>query len=90
MKILQIAGGGDRGGAKTHILGLCSRLKERCDLTLLSLRSGEFPLDSEAAGIPTKTIFSRNPLKDYCRGNHRSSVKFERSTKKSRPRSALF
>ena len=65
MKILQIAGGGDRGGAKTHILGLCSRLKERCDLTLLSLRSGEFPLDSEAAGISTKTIFSRNPLKDY-------------------------
>jgi len=65
MKILQIAGGGDRGGAKTHILGLCSRLKERCDLTLLSLRSGEFPQDSEAAGISTKTIFSRNPLKDY-------------------------
>jgi len=65
MKILQIAGGGDRGGAKTHILGLCSRLKERCDLTLLSLRSGEFPMDSEAAGIRTKTIFSRNPLKDY-------------------------
>ena len=43
MKIFHVAGGGDRGGAKTHILALCSRLKERYDLTLVSLRSGDFP-----------------------------------------------
>ena len=49
MKIFHVAGGGDRGGAKTHILALCSRLKERFDLTLISLRSGDFP---ESARMP--------------------------------------
>ena len=42
MKIMHIAGGGDKGGAKTHILALCSKLKEKNDLTLVSLRGGEF------------------------------------------------
>ena len=40
MKLMHIAGGGDKGGAKTHILALCSRLKETGDLTLVSLRDG--------------------------------------------------
>ena len=58
MKIFHIAGGGDRGGAKTHILALCSRLKERFDLTLVSLRSGDFPDSAKEAGIHTETFFS--------------------------------
>ena len=45
MKILHIAGGGDRGGAKTHILALCSRLKDQHTLKLLSMRKGEFAQD---------------------------------------------
>jgi len=43
MKIFHVAGGGDRGGAKTHILALCYCLMERFDLKLISLRSGDFP-----------------------------------------------
>ena len=67
MKIFHVAGGGDRGGAKTHILALCSRLKERYDLTLVSLRSGDFPDSAEAVGIRTKTLFSWFVPYDYFR-----------------------
>ncbi|MEA4919541.1 MAG: polysaccharide pyruvyl transferase CsaB [Clostridiaceae bacterium] len=67
MKLMHIAGGGDKGGAKTHILALCSRLKQDNDLTLVSLRSGEFPEDAEAIGIPTKTFFSKFIPGDYIR-----------------------
>ena len=67
MKIMHIAGGGDKGGAKTHILALCSKLKEKNDLTLVSLRGGEFPKDAEALGIRTKTFFSAFVPMDYIR-----------------------
>lgn len=67
MKIMQIAGGGDKGGAKTHILALCSRLKNNNDLTLISLRDGEFPQDAEAVGIKTKIFFSKLIPMDYLR-----------------------
>ena len=65
MKIFHVAGGGDRGGAKTHILALCSRLKERFDLTLVSLRSGDFPESAQQAGIKTATFFSWFVPYDY-------------------------
>ncbi|MBR3691780.1 MAG: polysaccharide pyruvyl transferase CsaB [Clostridia bacterium] len=67
MKIMLIAGGGDKGGAKTHILALCSRLKETCDLTLVSLRDGDFPEDAIAMGIRTETFYSGNVPLDYIR-----------------------
>ena len=67
MKIFHVAGGGDRGGAKTHILALCSRLKERFDLTLISLRSGDFPESAQDAGIKTSTFFSWFIPYDYYR-----------------------
>lgn len=65
MKILHIAGGGDRGGAKTHILALCARLSQVCDLKLVSLRSGEFSDEAAEAGIDTTTIYSRFVPADY-------------------------
>ncbi len=67
MKIFHVAGGGDRGGAKTHILALCSRLKERYDLTLVSLRSGDFPDSAQQVGIHTRTLFSWFVPYDYWR-----------------------
>ena len=67
MKLMHIAGGGDKGGAKTHILALCSRLKETSDLTLVSLRDGEFPQDAAAMGIRTETFYSGNVPMDYLR-----------------------
>ena len=67
MKIIHVAGGGDRGGAKTHILALCSRLLREHDLRLVSLRSGDFPDSARAAGIPTTTFFSWFVPYDYFR-----------------------
>ena len=65
MKVIQIAGGGDRGGAKTHIISLCSHLKEKCELSLVSLRSGEFAESAKKAGIDTHVIFSSSTFRDY-------------------------
>ena len=67
MKIIHIAGGGDRGGAKTHIISLCSHLSDHCDLTLVSLRSGDFAESAAESGIKTVTIFSSFVLRDYIR-----------------------
>lgn len=67
MKIMHIAGGGDRGGAKTHILALCASLSKVCDLKLVSLRRGEFSDEAAEAGIDTTTIFSRFVPADYLR-----------------------
>lgn len=67
MKIFHVAGGGDRGGAKTHILALCSRLKQEHDLQLISLRSGDFPESAQQAGIRTTTLFSWFVPYDYYR-----------------------
>ncbi|ODU57027.1 MAG: polysaccharide pyruvyl transferase CsaB [Clostridium sp. SCN 57-10] len=67
MKIMHVAGGGDRGGAKTHIIALCSRLMRSCTLQLVSLRGGEFADEAKAAGIDTKVVFSRNIFRDYMR-----------------------
>ena len=67
MKIFHVAGGGDRGGAKTHILALCSRLKERFDLKLVSLPSGDFPESAQEVGIDTTTFFSWFVPYDYFR-----------------------
>ena len=47
MKIFHIAGGGDKGGAKTHIFALCKELSKTNDLTLLSMRKGEFSDDAQ-------------------------------------------
>ena len=65
MKVIHIAGGGDRGGAKTHIISLCSHLAKSCELILVSLRSGDFAESAEKAGINTKTIFSFWTIADY-------------------------
>ncbi|MBQ2864921.1 MAG: polysaccharide pyruvyl transferase CsaB [Clostridia bacterium] len=67
MKVIHIAGGGDRGGAKTHIISLCSHLAKSCELILVSLRSGDFAESAEKAGIKTKTIFSFWTIADYIR-----------------------
>ena len=53
MHIMHIAGGGDIGGAKTHVISLLAALKERHDVVLVSLRQGPFSDDAIAAGIPT-------------------------------------
>lgn len=65
MKILHIYGGGYRGGAKTHILPLCSRLKDQHELKLISMRKGEFTEDARKLGIDTIEIQSGLLLRDF-------------------------
>ena len=53
MRILHLIGGGDIGGAKTHVISLVSRLQQVCQLKLVSFREGEFAEDCRRAGIDT-------------------------------------
>ncbi len=64
MKIVHVIGGGDVGGAKTHVLSLAAKLSEENDLLLICLRDGEFADDAKKLGINTKVIKSANPIKD--------------------------
>ncbi len=64
MKILHMIGGGDVGGAKTHVLSLVSKLSEDNEVLLVSFRHGEFADDARAMGINTRVIKNRNPLSD--------------------------
>lgn len=64
MKVCHIIGGGDVGGAKTHVLSLVERLNKNIEVLLISLREGEFADDAIAMGIPTKIVRNGNMLKD--------------------------
>ncbi len=57
-------GGGDVGGAKTHVLSLVAKLAEENEVLLVSFREGEFADDARKMGINTLVIKSRNPLCD--------------------------
>ena len=51
MKIVHVIGGGDVGGAKTHVLSLVSKLSEDNEVVLVALREGEFADDARDLGI---------------------------------------
>lgn len=65
MKIVHVIGGGDVGGAKTHVLSLVAKLSEDNEVVLVSLREGEFADDARSLGINTVVIKNRNPIKDF-------------------------
>ena len=56
MKIMHIAGGGDTGGAKTHIITLLKELSKENEVLLISLRSGPFSEAAVDEGIRTVVI----------------------------------
>ncbi len=62
MRILQMMGGGDVGGAKTHIMTLIQALRERNEVVLISFRDGPFPREAEKNGIDVRVIASLNPI----------------------------
>lgn len=51
MKVLHLIGGGDVGGAKTHVITLLSQLSLRHEIVLVSFREGEFAEEARKAGI---------------------------------------
>ncbi len=62
MRILHMMGGGDVGGAKTHIMTLVQALRERNEVCLVSFRDGPFPQEAKEKGIHTVVIAGFNPL----------------------------
>ena len=49
MRIMHFAGGGDIGGAKTHIISLGCELAKGNDFHIISFRPGEFAEEAEKA-----------------------------------------
>ncbi len=64
MKVVHLIGGGDVGGAKTHVLYLLKELGRYIDVKLISLRPGEFADDARAMGIDVEIVKSGNILSD--------------------------
>lgn len=57
MKVLHLISGGDKGGAKTHVLILLERLmKEGINVELLCIMEGSFTEDAKKLEIPIKII----------------------------------
>ena len=54
MRIMHFAGGGDIGGAKTHILSLVRELMADHEMCLISFRKGQFVEEARAMGIDTR------------------------------------
>ncbi len=62
MRILQMMGGGDVGGAKTHIMTLVQALSEHNDVCLVSFRDGPFPKEAAARGLNVKVFRIHEPV----------------------------
>ncbi len=58
MKILHLIGGGDVGGAKTHVLSLLKELSKKTDVKLISFRKGSFSDEAKSIGINVEVIHS--------------------------------
>ncbi len=64
MKVVHLIGGGDVGGAKTHIQYLLKELSRHIDVKLISLRPGSFADDTRAMGIDVEVVKSGNIFSD--------------------------
>lgn len=64
MKVLHLIGGGDVGGAKTHVLSLVNQLGYHIHVKLISLRPGPFADEARNMGIDVEVVRSGNILKD--------------------------
>ena len=56
MRIIQLMGGGDVGGAKTHIMSLVKALGERHEVMLVSFREGPFAEEAKEEGIRVEVL----------------------------------
>ncbi len=62
MRVIHLIGGGDTGGAKTHVLHLLRELNRSIDAQLFCFMRGEFSDDARKMGIPIHVIESGNPF----------------------------
>ena len=66
-KVLHLIGGGDVGGAKTHVLSLVNVLSRQIGVKIVSLRPGMFADEAKALGIDIEIVKSGNIIKDIRR-----------------------
>ncbi|HBR03037.1 MAG TPA: polysaccharide pyruvyl transferase CsaB [Ruminiclostridium sp.] len=64
MKVIHLIGGGDEGGAKSHVLQLVKELGKHIHVTLISFRKGSFFDDAVAMGIDARVINTGNIVRD--------------------------
>lgn len=64
MRVLHLIGGGDEGGAKSHVLSLVQQLGNHISVKLISLRPGPFADDAKKMGIDVEVIRTGNIFKD--------------------------
>lgn len=64
MKVLHLIGGGDVGGAKSHVLSLVRELGKHIDVKLISFRTGAFADDARAMGINVDIVKTGTILSD--------------------------
>lgn len=67
MKVLHLTGGGDIGGAKTHVHSLLKELSKYIDVKIVSFLPGIFADDARALGINVEVIHTGNFIKDIIR-----------------------
>lgn len=67
MKVLHLIGGGDVGGAKSHVLSLVKELGKHIEVKLISFRPGPFADDAKAMGINVEVVKTGSIVKDVKR-----------------------
>lgn len=67
MKVIHLIGGGDVGGAKSHVQQLVHELGKHIEVTLVSFRSGPFHDDAVKLGIDARVFHSGNIVLDIKR-----------------------
>lgn len=60
---MHVMGGGDVGGAKTHIMNMVTGLAQRGEVMLVSFRAGPFADEACERGIDVRVIERHNPLR---------------------------
>ncbi len=67
MKVLHLIGGGDVGGAKSHVLSLVKELDKHIDVKLISFRTGAFADDARKMGINVEIVKTGTVISDVCK-----------------------
>ncbi len=63
MQVIHLIGGGDTGGAKTHVLHLLRELNNFINAQLVCFRRAEFSEEAEKMGIPIHVIDTGDPIR---------------------------
>jgi glycosyltransferase involved in cell wall biosynthesis len=63
LKVLTLISGGDKGGAKTHVLSLLREISKNVEVLMICFMESEFTEDAKAMGINTLVLNGGNIMK---------------------------